>query len=93
MIFKKQMRDHSRKYVEIFEATDVKDGKVVGQTIYRYKVTGVERESLPNGRKGRIMKILGHHELVDGISESLTERLLLEGIEIEELQRFIKKDG
>ena len=45
-----------------------------------------------DGKKGQIKKIVGHHELVDGISDNLVERLLLEGIEMEELQRFMKKD-
>ena len=35
MVFKMQLPDGSRKYMEVYEATGVKDGEVVGHTLFR----------------------------------------------------------
>ena len=77
VVFKRQLRDGSRKYMELFEATGVKEGEVVGTTIFKFIVTGKEMNA-----KGKITKIEGHHALVGKLSNKLCQRLFDEGVEL-----------
>lgn len=74
MVFKKQLKDNSRKYMEIFEATGVKDGKVQGNMIYQFEVLNNERND-----KGQIVKVHGEHKLVNNISQKLCDKLIANG--------------
>lgn len=38
VLFKRQLPDGRRVYDEIFEGTGIKDGKVVGNTLYKYEI-------------------------------------------------------
>ncbi|MCB2627764.1 CpaF/VirB11 family protein, partial [Listeria monocytogenes] len=51
MVFKMKLPDNSRKYMEIFEATGVKTGEVVGNTLFQYDIDHYEKDE-----SGRIMK-------------------------------------
>jgi pilus assembly protein CpaF len=83
MVFKMQLPDHSRKYMEIFEATGTKDGEVIGNTLYKYVVDRYERDEA-----GRIVKVVGEHKHLGYISPSLAERLLIGGVDRNEIRRF-----
>ena len=83
MLFKMQLPDKSRKYMEIFEATGVKDGEVAGNTLFKYEVDHYERDEA-----GRITKVVGSHRRVGNISPALAERLLVNGVELTEIRRF-----
>ena len=83
MLFKMQLPDHSRKYMEVFEATGVKDGEVTGSTLYRYVVDHYERDEA-----GRITKVVGSHQRLGCISSTLAERLLVCGVPQKEIRRF-----
>lgn len=83
MLFKMQLPDKSRRYMEIFEATGVQNGEVTGNTLYKYVVDHYERDS-----EGRITKVIGSHRRVDNISPALAQRLLIGGVPQKEIRRF-----
>ena len=83
MLFKMQLPDKSRKYMEIFEATGVKNGEVTGNTLYKYVVDHYERD-----KEGRITKVIGSHRRVGNLSPALAERLLVGGVPQSEIRRF-----
>ena len=56
MLFKMQLPDKSRKYMEIFEATGVENGEVTGNTLYKYVIDHYERD-----KDGKIIKAVGTH--------------------------------
>ena len=83
MLFKMQLPDGSRKYVEIFEATGTLNGEVVGNTLYRFVVQGHEKDGT-----GRIIKTHGHHKRAGQISGVLAEKLLMNGVDAEIIQHY-----
>ena len=83
MLFKMQLPDKSRKYIEILEAIGVKDGEVVGNTLFKYEVEHYEKDEA-----GRIIKVVGNHRQTGWISQALAERLLINGVELKEICRF-----
>jgi pilus assembly protein CpaF len=83
MLFKMQLPDKSRKYMEIFEATGVRDGEVNGTTLFKYVVDSYERD-----REGRIIKVVGSHRRMGNISPALAERLLICGVPQKIIRRF-----
>lgn len=83
MLFKMQLPDHSRKYMEIFEATGVQNGEVMGSTLYKYAVDYYERDN-----EGRITKAVGSHRRMENISPALAERFLVGGVPQKEIRRF-----
>lgn len=83
MLFKMQLPDKSRKYMEIFEATGVKNGEVAGSTLFKYVVDHYERDE-----SGKIIKVVGSHKRLGCISPALAERLLICGVPQEEIHRF-----
>jgi len=83
MLFKMQLPDKSRKYMEIFEATGVQNGEVVGSTLFKYVVDHYERDEA-----GRITKVVGNHKRLGNISPRLAERLLIGGVPQQEIKRF-----
>ncbi|MPN04303.1 hypothetical protein SDC9_151539 [bioreactor metagenome] len=70
MVFKKQLKDNSRKYMEIFEATGVEAGKLKGRMLYRFMISETERDG-----HGRVVKVHGFHQKVGTISPELFNRL------------------
>ncbi len=85
MLFKMQLPDKSRRYMEIFEATGVQNGEVTGNTLYKYVVGHYERDN-----EGRITKVIGEHRRAGNISPALAERLLIGGVPEGEIHRFAK---
>ena len=83
MVFKKQLKDNSRKYMEIFEATGVENGKLKGQMLYRFVISETERDG-----RGRIVKVHGLHKRVGTISTELFIRLRDNGAPEAELYRL-----
>ena len=83
MLFKMQLPDKSRRYMEIFEATGVQNGEVTGSTLFKYVLNHYERD-----KEGRIIKAVGSHQRMGNISPTLTERLLIGGVPQREIRRF-----
>ena len=83
MLFKMQLPDKSRKYIEIFEATGVKSGEVTGNTLFQYDVDHYEKDE-----DGRIIEVVGNHKRLGYVSQALAERLLVNGVELKEVRRF-----
>ncbi len=83
MVYKKQLKDNSRKYMEIFEATGVENGKLQGQMLYRFIVSRTERDE-----RGRIIKVHGSHRKVGTISPELLNRLRDNGASEAEIYRL-----
>jgi pilus assembly protein CpaF len=83
MLFKMQLPDKSRKYMEIFEAIGVQNGEVIGNTLFKYVVDHYERDE-----SGKIIKVVGSHKRLGCISSTLAERLLIGGVPKKEIQRF-----
>lgn len=85
MLFKMQLPDKSRRYMEIFEATGVQKGEVTGSTLFKYVLDHYERD-----KDGRITKAIGSHRRMGNISSTLAERLLIGGVPQREIRRFSK---
>lgn len=83
MLFKMQLPDKSRKYMEIFEAIGVQNGEVIGNTLFKYVVDHYERDA-----EQRIIKVVGEHRRVGCISMAMAERLLIGGVPQSEIRRF-----
>jgi len=83
MLFKMQLPDKSRKHMEIFEATGVRNGEVAGNTLFKFEVEYYEKDDA-----GRITRVVGNHKQVGYISHALAERLLINGVDIREIRRF-----
>lgn len=83
MVFKKQLKDNSRKYMEVFEATGVKNGKLQGRMLYRFVISETERDG-----RGHIVKVHGSHERVGTLSPKLFTRLRDNGVPEAELKRL-----
>lgn len=87
MLFKMQLPDKSRKYIEIFEATGVKNGEVTGNTLFKYDVDHYEKDEA-----GRIIEVVGNHKRLGYVSQALAERLLINGVELKEVRHFAGKE-
>ena len=83
MLFKMQLPDHSRKYMEVYEATGISNGEVTGTTLFKYIVDHYERDN-----EGRITKVIGSHRRMGNISPALAERLLVGGVPQKEIRYF-----
>ncbi len=83
MVQKRRLKDGSRKYTEIFEATGVENGKVVGNMLYKYKVTSLERDDT-----GLITKINGTHQKVGELSIKLAQKLFDNGVSVEIIKKY-----
>lgn len=83
MVFKRQLPDRSRKYMELYEATGVRNGEVTGTPLFKYVVERYERDP-----EGRIVKVIGSHQRVGNISPALAERLLIGGVPQKIIRRF-----
>ena len=83
MVFIKKDDDGVRRIHEIFEATGVKDGGVVGNTIYRFV-----RTKVVENEEGRIIKIYGDFVQCDSISKELRKRLIQHGAKRAMVDRY-----
>ena len=83
MIFQKQLKDNSRRITEIFEATGHIGSDINGNYLFRFVTDGTERDE-----NGHITKIVGHHEKIGEISETLYRRMLENGAPPDTLKRL-----
>jgi len=83
MVFKKQLKDNTRKYMEIFEATGVKNGRLRGTVLYKFVISENKRNE-----QGRITKVCGSHCRLGTISPRMYSRLRDNGVPVEELTRL-----
>ena len=83
VIFQKQLKDNTRKIMEVFEATGQKNGQVRGTMLYRFHIDDVERD-----QTGHITKICGSHQRCGCISPQLYCRLRENGASAELLKRL-----
>ncbi len=83
MIYKKHLKDRSRKYMEIFEATGSKGGRVQGQMLYQFVIDDTQRDE-----QGHITKVIGRHRRVGSISPALYKRLRDNGVEDKRICRL-----
>ena len=83
MVFKRQLKDNSRKYMEIFEATGVDRGKLRGRTLYRFVISDTERDE-----HGKVVKVHGEHKRAGYISCQLYLRLRDNGVPEAEILRL-----
>lgn len=80
--FIKRLEDNSRRIMEITECQVLEDGRRKMQTLYRFNITDSITE---NGK----VKIVGHYEKVNSISESLQRRLRENGMPLRALETFV----
>lgn len=85
MCYKDQLRDGSRKYMEIFEATGVKDGAVQGNLLFRFHVEREKRE------EGIVKEVIGQFEECGYISDKLYRQLRQNGATRDEILHCFPK--
>ncbi len=83
MVFQRQLKDNTRKMMEIYEATGQKYGQVKGNMLFRFVIESTIRDV-----HGRVTKVEGHHEQVGNISPHLYRRLLDNGASEDFLKRL-----
>ncbi len=83
MLFKMQLPDGSRKYVEIIEATGTMGGELVGNTLFKFVVSHHEKDE-----NGKIVKTHGKHKRLGNISTALAEKLHQNGVDAETIHHF-----
>lgn len=88
MVFKKQLKDNSRKYMEVFEATGAESGKLQGRMLYRFVISETERDG-----RGHVVKVHGSHQRVGTLSPELFTRLRDNGVPEAELKRLFPDTG
>lgn len=71
--FAKKLEDNSRRLMEIAECTDVKNGRPVMRTLYRFNITD---NQIVDGKA----HIVGYYEKVNNPSENLCKRLRENGM-------------
>jgi pilus assembly protein CpaF len=88
MVFKKQLPDKSRKFMNIIEAESYENGKIIYRTLFRYVITGSEF----NEDGVRIKKMQGYHKRVDCISNRTANKLLENGANLNIIRKYAGKD-
>lgn len=83
VIYQKQLKDNTRKIMEVFEAIGQKNGQVRGNMLYRFQIEGVERDEA-----GHITRICGSHQRTGCISPRLYCRLRDNGASDELMKRL-----
>ncbi len=87
MVHKKQLKDGSRKYMEVFEATGVVDGKLEGNGLYQFVIQTNQRND-----HGQIIKVEGEHRQIGQISKGLRQRFLDNGVTEATLDALFAKE-
>lgn len=86
VVFTKQLEDRSRKIMEIIQGEDYLDGTLVYRSLYKYDV--VDNILCENGNT----RVIGHHQKIGLISDTLKKRLLDNGISHTELKEFMETE-
>ena len=84
ILFKRQLPDGRRIYDEILEGIKIENGKVKGNTIFKYEIKDNVYDDT-----GNIVKVIGVHKQINKMSENLLNRLKYGGASEEQLKRFI----
>ena len=84
ILFKRQLPDGRRIYDEIFEGIKIENGKVKGNTIFKYEIQDNVYDDI-----GNIVKVIGVHKQINKMSENLLNRLKYGGASEEQLKRFV----
>ena len=69
-----QLKDNTRKIMEIFEATGQENGHVVGRMLWKFVIEETERDS-----NGRVTKVRGQHKRTGCISPRLYSYMVSRG--------------
>lgn len=85
VLFKRQLPDGRRVYDEIFEGVGIADGKVVGNTLWKYEVIDNVYDD-----SGKIIKVKGRHARKNDISPALAARLKYGGAAEADISKFKK---
>lgn len=84
ILFKRQLPDGRRIYDEIFEGIKIENGKVKGNTLFKYEI----KDNVYNNA-GEIVRVVGEHKQINKISDNLLARLKYGGASEEQLKRFV----
>ena len=84
VLFKRQLPDGRRVYDEIFEGLAISDGRVVGNTLYKYEI----KENVYDD-SGRVTEVIGEHVKKNKMSDGLLSRLKYGGASETSLANFI----
>jgi len=84
ILFKRKLRDGRRIYDEIFEGLSVKDGKVVGKTLYKFEI----HDNIYD-ENGNVTKVIGEHCKRNSMSDKLLTRLKYGGASNKMLEAFL----
>lgn len=86
MCFKAQLADGSRRYMQVVEATDYREGKLEYRQLYRFVIRSVDYRD-----DGKAV-IDGHHKSMGHISNRLALRLLENGALPEQIRQYTGPD-
>lgn len=90
VVFTKQLLDGSRKIMEIIEGEDFVDGQLQYHTLYRYNVED-NKVNATSPTEQEVVEVVGSHQKMANISDTLKRRFLDNGIPVKELQQFWKE--
>ena len=85
VVFTKQLEDGSRKIMQIIEGEDYLNNTLAYRTLYQYNV--VDNRTV-DGKT----KVIGKHQKLGNISDTLKKRLLDNGISMTELNGILTKE-
>lgn len=86
VVFKKQLQDKSRKYMEIIEPMGYENGQLKYNTLYRFVTEGWQYDEFG------AVKVVGKHKRISPLSDKLAMRMLENGASIQDIKRFARAD-
>ncbi len=84
VVYAHKLEDNSRKIMDISECVIDSNGKGTYHTLFRYKIT-------ENDMDGDRIRIIGHFEQPEIMSEGLKQKLMQSGVPQSTLDRFLEK--
>lgn len=85
MIMQNKQADDTRKLMQIYEATGVENGKVVGSMLFEFQTEQFQRDAT-----GKVIRVYGIHKQVGVISKRLQQHLFARGVQQEQLEKFTR---
>ena len=86
VVYMKKLEDGSRRIMDVFEATGANGKQVLGNSLYRFKITDNIEDEV-NGKP--VLRVVGRHEKVNSCSEHLQTVLLDNGASRRDLERYV----
>lgn len=85
IVYQNKLSNGSRKIIEIFEGEyyDVSLKKVIGKTLFKYKVDNNKKD-----KDGNVIEVIGHFERCNNISKKLYDKFILNGANDEKVKQF-----